>query len=118
MQFFGGSFEVVLVSAAEVSAYVAIFLFLVTVIGGVVTYFIRRRGTTGTTSTSDAAVLWKQAQDMRAELQAQVDKLTEQRDKLIESQAGQVIPVLTMVIDSLKQITASLARLEVGRNGK
>jgi hypothetical protein len=49
---------------------------------------------------------------MRAELESQRDKAEGQRDRLIESQSAQVLPVLQLVIDSLRQITESLARLE------
>jgi hypothetical protein len=49
---------------------------------------------------------------MRAELQGQVEKVTEQRDRLIDSQSSQVLPVLNLIIQSLQQITGSLARLE------
>lgn len=100
------------ISAGELSAYIAILLFLLTLAGGVVTYLIRRRATTGTVNTSEASVLWDQAQKMRGELTAQIDRLTAQRDRLIESQSSQVLPVLSLVSESLKQITQSLAHLE------
>ncbi len=106
------------VSVDDLSAAVAILAVVVGAVGGFVTYLLRRRGTTGTTDTSDAAVLWTQAQTMRAELQGQVDKVTEQRDRLIESQSSQVLPVLNLIIESLQQITGSLARLEGKANDR
>lgn len=99
-------------STAAMAVSVTVFIFVVTAIGGVITYLLRQRGTAGTTRTSDAAVLWEQAQVMRAELIAALEKMTEQRDKIMKAQESQVIPVLAVISDSLKQITASLARLE------
>ena len=87
----------------------------VVILGGVVTWLTVRRTASGKIGTSEAAVLWAQAQTMRAELVAQRDKAMEQRDRLIESQAAQVIPALTIISTSLRQITDSLARLEQGR---
>ena len=81
-------------------------------VGGLAAYLVSRRQASGRISTSEAAVLWEQAQKMRAELEGQRDKAVEQRDRLIESQSAQILPVLQLVIDSLRQITESLARLE------
>ena len=100
------------VTIDSLSSAIGILVFFIAVTGGIVTYLARRRGTTGTTNTSDAAVLWAQAQIMRAELQEQVEKVSQQRDRLIESQSSQVLPVLNLIIQSLQQITGSLARLE------
>ena len=82
------------------------------VASGGVTYLLRRREKAGSIRTSEAAVLWDQAQKMRAELEAQRDRAIEQRDRLIESQSSQVLPALSLVVDSLNQIRESLARLE------
>jgi biopolymer transport protein ExbB/TolQ len=97
---------------AFIAASITAFIFVVTAVGGVVTYLLRQRGTTGTTRTSDAAVLWEQAQVMRAELTEALEKMTAQRDKIMQAQESQVLPVLSAIGESLKQITASLARLE------
>lgn len=83
-------------------------------LGGLATILVSRRLSSGRISTSEASVLWDQAQKMRAELEGQRDRATEQRDRLIEAQSSQVLPVLQMVVDSLRQITESLARLETG----
>lgn len=99
-----------------VAFYTAIIAFAAALVGGIVTYLVRRRETTGSTRTSDATVLWEQAQKMRAELEGQRDKAMEQRDRLIESQTSQILPVLQLVTDSLRQITESLARLEAGQH--
>jgi hypothetical protein len=79
---------------------------------GVVGHLLGRRATSGRVATSEAAVLWEQAQRMRGELEAQRDKAMEQRDRLIESQSAQVLPTLQLVVDSLREIGESLARLE------
>ena len=101
-------------SPGDLSAFIAIFVFVSAAVGGAVSYLLRRRERTGSIGTSDAGVLWDQAQKMRAELEAQRDKAMEQRDRLIESQSSQVLPTLQLVSDSLQQITESLARLERG----
>lgn len=100
------------VSAESIAALVAVAVFVVAGAGGFATYFVSRRTAGGRVGTSEASVLWQQAQKMRAELEAQRDKAVEQRDRLIESQTSQVLPVLLALSDSLRQITESLARLE------
>lgn len=99
-------------TAADLGLLAGVAAFILASVGGLATYLVSRRSASGRISTSEAAVLWEQAQKMRAELEAQRDKAAEQRDRLIESQASQVLPVLQLVIDSLRQITESLARLE------
>jgi uncharacterized membrane protein len=104
-------------SAPDLAALIAVVVFALAGLGGAVAYLARRRETTGSIRTSDAAVLWEQSQKMRAELEAQRDKAIEQRDRMIESQSSQVLPVLQLVINSLRQITESLARLEGANRG-
>lgn len=81
-------------------------------IGVLVTWATTRRTASGKIGTSEAGVLWEQAQAMRAELMTQRDKAMEQRDRLIDSQTARLVPALTGINDSLRQITDSLARLE------
>lgn len=78
-------------------------------LGVLVTWVTTRRTASGKIGTSEAAVLWDQAQAMRAELVAQRDKAIEQRDRLIESQTAQLMPALTGINSSLRQITDTLA---------
>ena len=66
-----------------------------------------RRAASGNVGTSEAAVLWEQAQVMRAELVAQRDKAMEQRDRLIDAQSAQISPALAAIADSLRQILAA-----------
>lgn len=82
--------------------------------GALLTWLTTRRASSGKVSTSEASVLWDQAQSMRAELVAARDKAIEQRDRLIESQVGEVLPSLSAISTSLRQITESLGRLEAG----
>lgn len=94
------------------ASLIAVAVFITASLGGLAAYLVSRRLSSGRISTSEASVLWDQAQKMRAELEGRYDKAAEQRDRLIESQASQVLPVLQLVVDSLRQITESLARLE------
>ncbi len=95
--------------AALISAAVGIG---VIILGGLVAWLTVRRTASGKIGTSEASVLWEQAQAMRAELVAQRDKAMEQRDRLIDSQTAAIIPALTLITASLHAITDSLARLE------
>jgi hypothetical protein len=81
-------------------------------IGGLLTWLTTRRASSGRIGTSEAGVLWDQAQAMRAELVAQRDKAIEQRDRLIESQASQIIPALAAITEALGLISGALARIE------
>jgi hypothetical protein len=80
--------------------------------GGIITAITARRTTRGRIGTSEAAILWEQAQGMRAEERARADKAEEQRDRLIESQASQLLPALASIDGALRLITDALARLE------
>lgn len=104
-------------SAQNIAAVIAIAVFIAASASGLATYLVSRRSSSGRIATSEASVLWEQAQKMRAEMQSERDKAIEQRDRLITSQSAQVLPVLQLVIDSLHQITESLARLEGQRRG-
>jgi len=64
---------------------------------GLVGLVLGRRSASGRVGTSEAAVLWQQAQDMRAMLLAEKQKAEEQRDKFIASYTEQVLPVLTSI---------------------
>jgi len=85
-------------------------------IGGFLTWLTTRRASSGRIGTSEAGVLWTQAQQMRSELTTQRDKAAEQRDRLLESQANLVLPALATITEALRVITGTLTRIE-GRNG-
>jgi hypothetical protein len=97
------------VDAALISAAVGIGVVL---LGALAAWLTVRRTASGKIGTSEAAVLWEQAQAMRAELVAQRDRAAEQRDRLMDAQAAQVGPALMLITQSLQHIGESLARLE------
>jgi len=68
-----------------------------------VTYFVRRRVTTGKVSTSDADILWQQSQAMRDMLMKEKEMAEQQRDKLMEIN-GQILPMLENINHSLVDI--------------
>ena len=68
-----------------------------------VTYFVRRRVTTGKVSTSDANVLWQQSQAMRDMLLKEKELAESQRDKILEVN-GQILPMLESINNSLIDI--------------
>ena len=84
--------------------------------GSLLTWLSSRRVSRGKIGTSEAAILWEQAQLMRTELVAARDKAEQQRDRLIESQATQVLPALAHISDALDSIsrtlTSNTARLD------
>ncbi len=85
--------------------------------GGLATWFSSRRKTSGKIGTSEAETLWAQAQSMREMLLAEKNKVEQQRDRLIDSQANQVLPLLAAINDTLMQLGASIA-LVVGHEEK
>jgi hypothetical protein len=96
------------VTASEISTYIAIFVFLAAVVGGLVTYLLRRRGSTGTTDTSEAGTLWQQSQSMFTSVVAERDKAMEQRDRLMTAQSEQTIPILSALLTAVQQLKVIL----------
>jgi hypothetical protein len=94
------------VSTGDLSAIAALVAIAAAGLGTLVTYLLRRRGTTGQIATSDAATLWAQSQALMAQLAADKAKAEDQRDRLIQIQSEQVVPALAAVNESLKQIMA------------
>jgi predicted nucleic acid-binding Zn ribbon protein len=82
------------------------------VIGGIIAYLLRRRGTTGRVATSDAATLWAQSQQMYAQVLAEKTRAEDQRDRVMAIQSSQVMPVLTATDESLRQILAALGQIQ------
>jgi hypothetical protein len=68
-----------------------------------VTYFVRRRVTSGKVSTSDADILWQQSQAMRDMLLKEKELAESQRDKMMELN-GQILPMLENINHSLIDI--------------
>jgi hypothetical protein len=82
------------------------------IIGGIIAYLLRRRGTTGRVATSDAATLWAQSQQMYTQVLAEKMRAEDQRDRVMAIQSSQVLPVLTATDESLRQILAALGQIQ------
>jgi hypothetical protein len=87
----------------------------VVILGALITWLTVRRTASGKIGTSEAATLWAAQEKFRADTLLRLDKVTEQRDRLLESQTSVLIPLVTGLNESLRAITESLARLEHGR---
>jgi peptidoglycan hydrolase CwlO-like protein len=70
-----------------------VLVFAGVVVSGLVTYFIARRNNSGNISTSDAASLWKESNDLRAEYKARAEKL-EERLQEVNNQLSEVMSQL------------------------
>jgi hypothetical protein len=96
-------------------SFINILVSLCLVAGGffaaTVTYFVRRRVTTGKVSTSDADVLWQQSQAMRDMLLKEKELAENQRDKMMEVN-GQILPMLESINNSLVDIYRIVRREE------
>jgi hypothetical protein len=102
-----GAADPALISAAVATAIV--------ILGGLAAWLTVRRTASGKIGTSEAATLWAAQEKFRADTLTRLDKVTEQRDRLLESQTAVLIPIVTGLNDSLRAITESLARLEQHR---
>ncbi len=80
--------------------------------GGVIAYFLRRRGSSGQVKTSDAATLWAQSQEMRIQLIAEKTRAEDQRDRVMAIQSEQVMPALTATAEALQQVLLALAQIQ------
>jgi hypothetical protein len=76
---------------------------------GVTAYLTSRRSASGKVATSEASVLWHQAQDMRLMLLTEKQKAEEQRDKFIDSYTGQILPMLTSINNLVKDLSVAVA---------
>lgn len=94
-----------------------ILVFAGVVVSGLVTYFIARRNSSGSISTSDAASLWKESNDLRQEYRERAEllekRLTEVNDKLqaVMEELGTLKANSTTMeakIESLKKVIAEL----------
>lgn len=74
------------------------------VVSGLVTYFIARRNTSGNISTSDAASLWKESNDLRQEYR--------DRAELLEKQLTEVNDKLQAVMEELGTLKANSSSME------
>jgi uncharacterized phage infection (PIP) family protein YhgE len=94
-----------------------VLIFAGVVVSGLVTYFVARRNSSGNISTSDAASLWKESNDLRQEYRDRAEllekRLTEVNDKLqsVMEELGTLkanSATMEAKIESLKKIIAEL----------
>lgn len=92
---------------------------LVTAVAGIAVYLANRRSAHGKVDTSEASVLWQQAQDMRTMLAAEKTRAEEQRDRLITAYTESIMPVLsrvnTAVIDLAENVAEILELVKANR---
>jgi len=76
--------------------------------GGLATWLVTRRKSSGRIGTSEAAELWGESKAMRDLLATQLEKVESQRDRLIEGQAGQVLPLLSGLSTSMSDMARAI----------
>lgn len=81
-----------------------ILVFAGVVVSGLVTYFIARRNNSGSISTSDAASLWKESNQLRQEYRLRAETL--------EKRLEEVNTKLQSVMDELGTLRANSATME------
>lgn len=81
-----------------------VLVFAGTVVGGVVTYFVARRNTSGSVSTSQAAELWAESNALRAEYKQRAEKL--------EARLEEVNNQLSAVMKQLNELKVNSAGME------
>lgn len=74
-------------------------------------YLEKRRTGSGRIRTSEASIVWQQAQDMRATLLAEKNRAEDQRDKLLEFQRTQTRDGVEILNQSLSVLTETVAEL-------
>ena len=79
-------------------------IFVVGAITAWITFRLRKRSQSGNIQTSEAGQLWTQTQSLITQLSADKAAAEAQRDKLLDSQSAQVLPLLTVMNDMLKQL--------------
>lgn len=79
-------------------------VFLGVIVSSGVTYLIAKRNTSGSISTSDAASLWKESNDLRQEYR--------ERAELLEKRLTEVNEKLQAVMEELSTLKANSATME------
>jgi hypothetical protein len=97
------------VNIATLAAVIAVATAVSGGLSGLLGHWMTRRAASGRVATSEAAVLWQQAQDMRAMLLAEKEKAEEQRDRLIEAYTQQLFPLLSEVNATVSALAAAVA---------
>ncbi|SRR6266567_4097721 len=78
---------------------------------GLATVLTSRRIGSGRVSTSQADDLWQQTQAMLASMQRRAERAEDQRDKLMDLQEQQTMPVLEAISQSQKHVLGLLTEL-------
>lgn len=94
-----------------------VLVFAGVIVSGVVTYFVARRNTSGSISTSDAASLWEESNNLRKEyreraetLEKRLEEVNNKLQEVLQQLADLKINSATMIqkITELKGIIAKL----------
>lgn len=91
------------------AAILTIGTIVVGAVTGVTGHLLGRRAASGKVGTSEASVLWQQAQDMRSMLLQRGDRAEEQRDRLIEAYTTQIFPALTSMRQLIEDLSITVA---------
>jgi hypothetical protein len=91
------------------AAILTIGTIVVGAVTGVPSHLLGRRAASGKVSTSEASVLWAQAQEMRSMLLQRGDRAEEQRDRLIEAYTTQIFPALTSMRQLIEDLSITVA---------
>lgn len=84
-------------TSGQTATLITLVVFFAAAASAAAAYLTARRAGSGKVGTSEASVLWAQAQDMRQMLLTEKQKAEEQRDKFIASFTDQILPVLTSI---------------------
>ena len=79
---------------------------------GLASHFLGRRKASGKIATSEADILWQQAQDMRQMLLEEKTRAEEQRDKLIDAYTRQIIPALAGLNTLVTDMTVLVRKID------
>jgi len=72
-------------------------------------HLLQRRASSGRVSTSEAAILWAEAQDVRRMQEERIARTEAQRDRLMEAYTEQVLPVLSSLHDLVSDLSGAVA---------
>ncbi len=86
-------------------------VFAGTVVGGLVTYAVARRNTSGNINTSQAAELWAESNKLRAEYKERAEKLEERLEE-VNNQLSEVMAQLNNMKGSTLVMEGKIAELQ------
>ena len=89
----------------------AVAVVLVTAVSGISVYLSSRRGASGKVDTTEASVLWQQAQDMRSMLITEKTRAEQQRDRLITAYTEKIVPVLSEVNNAVIDLAETTSEI-------